>query len=350
MVKKGQARDKAIRTRILSIVVSLVLSFFLWLALSGQDTSTTELSVPLELANLPANLTIKNDVPTSVTLQVLANTAQLRFITDRKLSVLINAGSAREGSNIFPIDSGSLDLPRGVQLRRVIPQIIEFEAVKTASKILPLEPRITGVVNPAYRVRSVIIEPDQVMVQGPKELLAELTELITTPISLEGLTRDITLTVTPALADLPPSLVVTPKEIKAFISVEERMVQETFTGLPIELDVKNGGNRIDGLTLNPEQADITVSWPVSRPRPVAAGDIRVRVFVDLDRLRLEKSMNVPVVAVPPNGTTVIAINPVNVTVSLTEPRLSESADPMTEIEALIPFAPGPFLAADIEKS
>lgn len=350
MVKKGQVRDKIIRTRILSIVVSLILSFFLWLALSGQDTSTTELSAPLELANLPANLTIKNDVPTSVTLQVLANTAQLRFLTDRKLSVVINAASAREGFNIFPIDPESLDLPRGVQLRRVTPQAIEFEAVKTASITLPLKPRITGTVNPGFRVRSVTIEPKQVMVQGPQELLENLTELATTPISLDGLTRSATLTVAPAVTDLPPSLIVTPREIKAFIDLEERTVVETFTSLPIELDIKNGGDHSNALVVTPERVDITVSWPVSRLKGVTAGEIRVRVFVDLDRLRSENSMNVPVVAVPPAGATIIAINPVNATVSLTSHKKLKNSDLENNIKALSPEASGSGPTDSTEKS
>lgn len=316
MASKAREHGRAIRTRILSIVVSLALSFFLWLALSGQDTTTTELAVPLELVNLPGNLAVKSELPTSVTFQVLANTAQLRFLSDRKLHVWINAASAREGYNAFPVEPDSLELPRGVQVRRVSPQVIEFEAVKTADKVLPLKPTVSGSVNPAFRVRSLIIEPDQVRVQGPIEVLDSLSELSTNPIPLEGLTRDAQLTVTPAVSDLDPGLIITPREIKVTINVEERSLEETLAGLPVEIDFKNGGGRADGLILEPKRVDITLTWPASRPRAVTAGDVRVRVFVDLERLRADGSLSLPVVAVPPNGTTVTAISPVNVTVSL----------------------------------
>lgn len=335
MASKGKERGKLIRTRILSIVVSLALSFFLWLALSSQDTSTSELSVPLELANMPADLAIRSDLPTSVTFQVMANTAQLRFLSDRKLHVWINADSAREGYNAFTIDPDSLDLPRGVQVRRVTPQLIEFEAVKTANKVLPLKPTVTGALNPAFRVRAMVIEPDQVTVVGPKEVLDGLTELSTTPISLEGLTGSTTMTVTPAVGDLVESgLVITPREIKVLINVEERTVEETFTGLPVEADFKNGGGRPNGLILEPERADITVSWPASRIRTVTSQDIRVRVSVDADKLREERKLTLPVVAVPPSGTTVTAINPANVTVKLPPPAAGDAA-----VEAPRPTSP-----------
>lgn len=317
MAGKGKERDRVIRTRILSIVVSLALSFFLWLALAGQDTSTTELSVPLELVNMPANLAVKSELPTSVTVQVLANTAQLRFLSDRKLRVWINAASAREGYNAFPVDANTLDLARGVQVRRISPPVIEFEAVQTANKVLPLKPTVSGTVNPAYRVRALIIEPDQVTVQGPREILDSLTELSTNPIPLEGLTRDTNLTVTPALSpESDPGLSITPREIKVSITLEERTLEDTFAGLPVEIDFKNGGGRADNLILEPSQAEITLSWPPARVRAVTAEDVRVWVFVDLERLRAEKSLSLPVVVVAPNGTNIKAINPVNVSVSL----------------------------------
>lgn len=323
MSGSSQSREKVISTRVLSIVVSLALSFFLWLALSGQDTSTTELTVPLELANMPTDLAIKSELPTSVTFQILANTAQLRFLNDRKLHVWINASTAREGFNAFSVDPGSLELPRGVQVRRVTPQLIEFEAIKTSSKTVPLRPTVSGALNSAFRVRSMTLDPDRVTVQGPRELMENLTELATTPIPLEGLTKDVSLTVTPAVADLDPVLIVTPREIRAIVNVEERTVEETFTGLPIELDIKNADVGGD-VNLSPKRADVTVSWPASRSRAVSGGDVRLRLLVDMDRLSSEKTQSLPLVAVSPSGTTVTGISPVNVTVVFKPAKVPEA--------------------------
>ncbi len=105
---------RILSSKIFAILFSLVFAFFLWLMLAGQDTNALDLSVPLELSNLPSDLAIRSEVPTSVTFQVLANTAQSRFLADRKLHVWLNVGAAREGGNVFPIDRDSLDLPRGV--------------------------------------------------------------------------------------------------------------------------------------------------------------------------------------------------------------------------------------------
>lgn len=305
-------RNKALHNKILSILASLFLSFFLWLALAGQDTSMTELSVPLELANFPSDLAIRNEVPAAISFQVLANTAQLRFLADRKLHIWINAASAREGYNAFSVDADSLDLPRGVQVRKITPPVIELETVKTTNKVVSLKPDTTGMVHKDYRVRTLILEPDEVSIQGPQELLAELESLPTTPIQLNDLQKDTTLTVTPLLSDLPPGIIVVPREIKAAITLEERKLEEIFPDLPIEAVGRNG--RLSNLKLVPDKAEISVSWPLSRAKAITASDIRIQVTVDEDELKLIGSLVLPLVAVAPNGVAVTAIKPGSVTV------------------------------------
>lgn len=308
--------NKSLYNKILSIVVSILLSFFLWLILAGQDTSSTELTVPLELADLPSDLAIKTDIPSSVSFQVLANPAQLRFMADRKPHVWINASSAREGYNAFSVDADSLDLPRGVQVRKIVPPVIEFEAVKTANKVVPLKPVTHGAVDPFYRVRALIIEPDEVTIQGPQELLAEISELPTTPIALDELTADVSLTVTPSLADVAPGLTVTPREIKAILRIEERRLEETFSDIPVVIEARGAGSSRRAVILTPNRVELSVSWPATRPKAVTAEEISAKITVDRARLAAEGQLSLPVVAIPPTGATITGINPPNITVTL----------------------------------
>ena len=326
---------RALHNKILSIVVSLLLSFFLWLALAGQDTSSTELTVPLELSNLPSDLVIRTEVPNSINFQVLANTAQLRFLADRKLHVWINASSAREGFNAFPVDVDSLDLPRGVQVRRVTPPVIEFEAVKTTNKVVPLRPDTTGTVRQDHRVRAIVLEPDEVTIQGPQEILADIDGLSTTPIHLEGLTRDTSMTVTPLLSDLPAGLIVTPREIRATITLEERRLEETFSSLPIEANAKGGG-RINNLKMVPDKAEVSITWPASRPQAITAADIKIQVTIDPEDLAKNTSLSLPLVVVAPPGVAVTGITPGSITV-----QREEGDSPVKHLSGDLPASSSP---------
>lgn len=309
---------RPVQNKMLSIVISLLLSFFLWLALAGQDTSQSELTVPLELGNLPNGLMIKSEVPGSINLQVLANAAQLRFLADRKLNVLIDASSAREGLNAFSVDIDSLDLPRGVQVRRVTPPVIEFEAIKTTNKVVPLKPDTTGAVRQGYLVRAIVLEPDEVIIRGPEEILDGIDSLPTTPIFLNDLNRDTAMTVTPLRSDLPPGLIITPREIKATVTVEEKRLGDSFSDLPIEAYAKGGG-RINGLKLIPDRAEVSVTWPASRPQAITAYDLKVQVTIDPEDLAKNTSLNLPLVVVAPSGVAVTGITPGNIRVRGDQP-------------------------------
>ena len=308
-------RVKVLRNKILSIIVSLMLSFFLWLTLAGQDTSITDLTVPLELANLPGDLVIRTEVPTSVSFQLLTNTAQGRFLADRKLHVWLNVASARVGHNTFEVNEDSLELPRGVSVRKVTPQLIEFETVQTTDKVVPLKPNVIGRPNPAFLVRSMIMQPDEVTLKAPREILDTLDSIATAEIDISGLDKDTVFNVNPVQPVPPPVLNISPKDIKVMFNVEERRLEETFNDLPIEIDLKSG-LRVDPLLeISPGTADISVSWPASRSQGIRPSDLKVRVFVDDDKLKLEGILTPPVVAVAPSGVTVTAIKPVNVTVT-----------------------------------
>jgi len=303
---------KVLSNQIFSIVFSLVFAFGLWLILAGQDTNALDLSVPLELVDLPADLAIRGEVPTSLTFQVLANTAQGRFMADRKLQLRLSLAAAQEGSNVFPIDHEALDLPRGVTVRKVSPSGIEFEAIRVSRRQVPLSVTLDGQPNPAYRIRSVILEPDQVTVSGPQEKVLNMESLPTTPVSVAGLSADSIQTVNPSPGALEPGMEVSPREIKVSISVEERRLEEIFE-IPIEVDFKNGGSR-SNLILSPDKASISVSWPASRSRGVKAEDIKVHVFIDEEKLRAEGRLTPPVVAVAPPGVDITAIDPINTTI------------------------------------
>ncbi|UQZ90103.1 hypothetical protein C4J81_13185 [Deltaproteobacteria bacterium Smac51] len=307
---------KNLRNNILSIVVSLGLSFCLWMALSGQDMSAVDITVPLELANLPSDLVIKSDVPTSVTFQVLANTAQVRFLADRKPHLWVNVSSAREGNNIFPIQTDSLDLPRGVQVRKSSPSLIEFEAARVTSKIVPIRPVVRGHPDPAYELASVIIEPDTAMVQGPQELMDEIEYISTIPIDIDGINNDANLVVRPALIDLDPALMVTPAEIRVFVNLDERMAEKTFTEMPIAIEVSGSNLPNSAIVMEPSMATISVAWPVSARLGLEASAIKVRVQVDGRRLAEEGGeMELPVLVTPPTNVKVTSIEPVNVKIT-----------------------------------
>ena len=179
------------RGRIYSLVVSLALAFCLWLNLAGLDTSPVDLIVGLHPHSLPEHLLIDSETPQEVTLRVRANAAGGRFLTDRKLSLNLDLSPTQEGHNVFPLrESLQRLLPRGVEISYINPETIEFEALALAHKQVPVKINLVGRPAPTFRLEGLALEPSTVVIQGLPEILAQVEHLETTPLDVDGLSRD----------------------------------------------------------------------------------------------------------------------------------------------------------------
>ena len=310
-------KTKTLLTNISSILISLTIAFCLWLAVAGQNRTSVELTVNFQLINLPENLLIYEDLPSSVTIQVLANTAQVRILNDRKPVLMLNAQNATDGHNSMKLDSDLLELPRGVIVEKITPATIEFTATTITDQMVDLNPAITGFPNPAFRVKSITLEPNKVILKGPQDILNSINSLSTNHINLNGLTKSATRIITPDLsAWRNAGLTTIPEEIHVVINIEERQIGQVFTNIPIEIDIRNGGGiKQEELTISLNKAEVEVSWPASRPTAVTADDIKIRVFVDVEEYKKSGNLLLPVVVAAPDGVSVTSINPVHVKVS-----------------------------------
>ena len=183
------------RGRIYSLVVSMALAFCLWLSLAGLDASLVDFTVRLRLHSLPDHLFIKSETPATVTVRVRANAAQVRFLSERKLSLPLDLSLAKEGHNIFPVLLEPLNLPRGVEVSEVTPETIEFEATGLAHKRVPVKPKVVGRPDPEFRLEGLTLDPPAVTIQGPPEVLARVNQIETTPLVIDGLAQNTVLTV-----------------------------------------------------------------------------------------------------------------------------------------------------------
>jgi len=198
-------------------MVSMALAFCLWLSLASQETSLMDLTVGLRLQSLPDNLVIKGEMPKSLTLRVRANAVQLRFLSDRALSLPLDLSQARAGYNSFPVLPELLNLPRGVEIADIDPGVIEFEVLELSQKEVPVKPRVVGRPYPGFRL-DLVLEPAAVTIQGPPETLAQVDHLETAPLAVDGLTKDAVL----SIGLVPPEgsvTIVGVKEIQAKVSV-----------------------------------------------------------------------------------------------------------------------------------
>jgi len=178
-------------------LVALVAAFLLWYGLAGQrreQISVRGFKVPLTLVNIPADLVLTSNVPDTVSVQLrgpLARTLE----NSPPMEVLLDLANARPGVHGLPISEENLRLPSEVSMVSVDPASITVELERLQVVALPVRPVLEGSPAPGFVLGTQRVAPQQINVQGPGSLLEALREVETTPVSIEGATGAIEVSV-----------------------------------------------------------------------------------------------------------------------------------------------------------
>jgi hypothetical protein len=298
-------------------LLSIVLAICLWLVVSGQDMTTHDVTATLELANIPRNLTVNQDIPEDINIRLEANTAQFKLMDGRKLNLKLNAANITPGPNIIPVDVSKLEppLPRGIKVVRVLPEEIAFEVYPFVTKELPVKASESGEL-PAYLERTgpIELDPPTAKVTGPEQRMGSINEVPTTPVILSNIHNNENRSLLePSLPGLDNWLSVSPKEFKAHIPVIIKTGTDSFT-VPIQL---MGDPRVGPplpVALRPKEAKVSVSWRMDRPQPPVASNVSIQVTLDSHELSRTAPTRIPLKADTVPGVTVTAIDPPDVEV------------------------------------
>ncbi|MDR0548426.1 MAG: hypothetical protein LBI10_03300 [Deltaproteobacteria bacterium] len=292
-------------------VLSLVLAFILWLTISGQDMSVHDLTVSLELVNLPANMALENDAPETVNLRVEANTAQFRFLENNKYYFRHDLGDVTPGENVFQVDWNALipKLPRGVRVVRVYPEEIAFNVFPYVTKEIPVATETVGDL-PEYLALTgdLIIEPNVAKVTGPENRLLGVNRVSLSPARLSEIRGpESSLTLTPQIAGLDNWLTIEPKVFRARAQVvlkEETAVFEN----EVILDTPIWNGPPVPLSFRPNQAKVKVSWTLDHPAPKAE-DLKLVVRLSREDLESPGNLRLPISPLAPNWVKIVSVEP-----------------------------------------
>jgi len=169
--------------------VTLLLVLFCWLLINARQGGVQSVSAPVKFHGLPEGLALKNDLPSvlDVQLKILSTI----FISAKQLETVadIDLSKVHEGVNSIPVEFESFQLPLGVSVIKVAPEVLKITAEKKIYRDLPVRLRKTGRLPKGLRLRSVIIEPAKIKVFGPESSLIHLLSIDTEALDLATVAR-----------------------------------------------------------------------------------------------------------------------------------------------------------------
>ena len=167
-------------------LLSLAAAVAIWITVATEPELATLHAVPVEYKGVPDKLEISSDVRENVTLETRGPAGRLRDMPDARSAVVLDFSSVHEpGVKTFDIDARNVNLPRGIQLVRVIPAQLTFTFEYQKTRDVPVELRLSSP-HPGYEVVSAEAIPPKLMIVGPESAANRTESVLTDPMDISG--------------------------------------------------------------------------------------------------------------------------------------------------------------------
>jgi YbbR domain-containing protein len=218
---------------------------------------------------------------------------------------VLDVRSARPGRRLFHVIGNDVRAPFGVEVLQVSPPSLSVAFEASASKVIPVVPAVEGEPHDGYVVGTVTSDPATVEVVGPVSALGSLTEAITEPVTVTGVSAPVRESVTIGVLN-PAVRLRNPQSAAVTVNVVAAPVEQRINEVPVEA---KGGR--SGARLVPAQVTVVLRGAREVIDTIRPSDIVA--VVDVEGLG-PGQFQLPVRVGPPARLTVVRVEPPQVQV------------------------------------
>ena len=217
---KGSWQD-AFTTNLIPKSVSFILVCVLWVFIGGQPRAEIWMTVPLEYRNMPANMEIVGDLSNRVEVGIRGPRTLISSISPDQLKAHVDLSQSMPGVNYVRLTPDNVRAPLGTEITKVAPSFIRLRLEDIKSRSVPVKAHLVGKLPRPLRLKGVVVEPPEIVLQGPAGSLKKVREVFTEPVELGEVKENSQISV--ALEISPPQLRLAPDQpshVTVYIRVE----------------------------------------------------------------------------------------------------------------------------------
>lgn len=238
-------------------LTSVVLAFFLWLAVRGDRNVERIISVALEI-QVPRDMEITNERPSFVEVTVRGAPANIGYGLSGPPAYTINLQTAGEGVHEIPLSPGNVRFPAtsGLEVVRITPPRITLVLERTITAEVPVvRPELRGEPAPGFDVYRTSYWPSQIRISGPRSRVVRTKQVYAAPISIAGLSQSLRTFTNLVIDDhtIRPSPA---GPIEVIVEVGVHREVKTIAGIPVLPES-------DTLRVTPSHVSVEVLVPVT---------------------------------------------------------------------------------------
>ena len=153
------------------MLLSFFFALFLWYFVVGEDKVDMNVTIPVEIVNLPRDLVISNQFKKQLEVTISGQRSLIRALTEQHISRSIDLSDATPGTVVKQNQPDSIKLPRGLSILRIQPPTLTLLLDQLIQKELSIKPILVGKVDKDYMLGSVIPDPPTLEISGPQAVL-----------------------------------------------------------------------------------------------------------------------------------------------------------------------------------
>lgn len=207
-----------------TMVLALALAAAVWYgkALDRRERiSEKQIEASVTLVNVPQDMVITSEVPSSLLLRVRGPLSRLRGLDPAQTGVVIDLRGAGEGEHEFTVETRNVVVPYGIEVLVVSPSQVPLRLERVVQRRVPVRARLVGEPVSGMSVNRVDVEPTAVLVSGPRLQLESLRAVSTDPVSLDGAEGPVEAVVT-VRCPLPLARILEPLAVRVTVDVAAR--------------------------------------------------------------------------------------------------------------------------------
>jgi YbbR domain-containing protein len=297
-------------------LLSLLFALFLWYFVVGEDKVDMNVTLPVEIVNLPRELIISNQFKKQLEVTVSGQRSLIRGMAAQHISRTIDLSKASPGTVVIQNNPDSISLPRGLSILRVQPTTVTLLLDRLIKKELPIKPILVGKVHKDFKLDSVTVDPTTLEISGPQAILGQEQNLNTSTIDINGLNQSAVKQVSLALKSEIADLIGEPV-VAVRLDVVELKKELEISAIPIELDIEAGRQTETIFQLLPPTVSITTEIPQTMLR--ATNNIRNLFHAKVTPEALQAGRTkLKVLVESPEKAKILAIKPDTVTLKVSK--------------------------------
>ena len=160
-------------------MLALALAVAAWWFVAGESKVLVSFTIPLEIRNVPKEMTITNKVERQVEVRLSGPSSLLSGMRPSEISASVDLAAGHVGRQFFTMDDRAVKVPPGIKLQRIYPSSIEVVLDRTERRMVAVAVRIGGGAAVRKRVAKVEIDPPSIEVEALPEEFARMPVIYT---------------------------------------------------------------------------------------------------------------------------------------------------------------------------